>query len=301
VELDAALSAVRAEIAHSREKRAGAVGKVDQLSQDGHSDEERTRSLTRLALEWNAARGLLEAAESKRSAFVGDPSAELAALEAMIEQARQDQTDRLTAEVRAKTRLDGVVANGSYAEFARCDERRLVARQKAESGEHAAEAARILHQAIEAVRAEQRELVLVPVQARASALYARIAGARRADVRFDPKTFVPSGLGFNGQGIIDIGSTLSGGEEEQLHMVARLALADELATGERQFVVLDDSLALTDAVRFARFLAIIEEFSSDRMQFLIMTYDKTRYAALQDATFIDLRALRQGIALASAS
>ena len=87
-------------------------------------------------------------------------------------------------------------------------------------------------------------------------------------------------------------------------MVARLALADELATGERQLVVLDDSLSLTDAVRFARFLAIVEEFSSDRMQFLIMTCDKTdktRYAALRDATLIVLRALRQGIGLAAAS
>jgi len=54
-------------------------------------------------------------------------------------------------------------------------------------------------------------------------------------------------------------------------------------------------------VRFARFLAIVEEFSSDRMQFRIMTYDKTRYAALRDATFIDLRALRHGIGLAAAS
>jgi hypothetical protein len=97
--------------------------------------------------------------------------------------------------VRAKTRLEGPVANGSYAAFARCGERRLVAQQKLESGERAGAAARIQRQAIEAVQADQRELVLVPVQALSTA----IAGAWRADVSFDPKTFMPSGLGFDGQ------------------------------------------------------------------------------------------------------
>jgi len=81
---------------------------------------------------------------------------------------------------------------------------------------------------------------------------------------------------------------LSGGEQEQLYLIARLALADVLAKEERQLVVLDDVLNATDAGRLARLLNLLEEVS-DRLQIIILTCHPERYRGLEQATFFELK------------
>lgn len=80
---------------------------------------------------------------------------------------------------------------------------------------------------------------------------------------------------------------MSGGEREQIYLATRLALADVLAKGERQLVVLDDVLVATDAGRLARVMGILEE-AGQRLQVLILTCHPERYLGLDGAHFFDL-------------
>jgi ABC-type hemin transport system ATPase subunit len=134
-----------------------------------------------------------------------------------------------------------------------------------------------------------------PVRQRTAELYARVSNTAVADVRFE-RALALEGMML---GSTLLSSTLSGGESEQLNMVARLALADLLVQGERQLVILDDSLSVTDPHRFRRFLGIVREFAQERMQFVIATCDKARYLSLTEAKFIDLEEVRRPSALAS--
>jgi uncharacterized protein YhaN len=86
---------------------------------------------------------------------------------------------------------------------------------------------------------------------------------------------------------------ISGGEREQVYLATRLALAEVLAQGERQLVVLDDVLAATDAGRLARVMDVLEE-AALRLQLLILTCHPERYRGLEGASFIDLEAAIQG-------
>ena len=86
---------------------------------------------------------------------------------------------------------------------------------------------------------------------------------------------------------------VSGGEREQIYLATRLALADVLARGERQLVVLDDVLAATDAGRLARVMGVLEE-AAQRLQVLILTCHPERYRGLAGANFIDLEGIVRG-------
>ncbi len=84
---------------------------------------------------------------------------------------------------------------------------------------------------------------------------------------------------------------LSGGEQEQLYLATRLALADALAKHERQMVVLDDVLTATDAGRFARVMTVLEE-AAQRLQVIILTCHPERYRGMGNAHFINIEANR---------
>lgn len=80
---------------------------------------------------------------------------------------------------------------------------------------------------------------------------------------------------------------ISGGEQEQLHLAVRLALADILTENEPFPVVLDDALLSTDETRLERILDLLAQRQS-RMQWLILTCHPERFAALTDAHWIRL-------------
>ena len=84
---------------------------------------------------------------------------------------------------------------------------------------------------------------------------------------------------------------LSGGEQEQIHLAVRLALAQVLAANERQLVVLDDVLIATDAARLNRMLTILNELSQ-RLQIIVLTCHPERYYSLADAALFDLEKIK---------
>lgn len=86
---------------------------------------------------------------------------------------------------------------------------------------------------------------------------------------------------------------MSGGERAQVYLAPRLALADVLARGERQLVVLDDVLTATDTGRLARVMGVLE-VAAQRLQVLILTCHPERYRGLAGANFVDLEDIVRG-------
>jgi uncharacterized protein YhaN len=118
-------------------------------------------------------------------------------------------------------------------------------------------------------------------------MLSRIAGTRLGMVRLT-ESFVPAGVHPEIAEEAVEWSNLSGGEQEQLFLIARLALGQVLAASERQLVVLDDVLNATDTGRLSRVLHLLEE-ASDRLQIVILTCHQERYRALDQADFFDLQ------------
>jgi uncharacterized protein YhaN len=115
----------------------------------------------------------------------------------------------------------------------------------------------------------------------------RIAGPRLGTIQFT-ENFVP--VGVRPEIVsepVDL-TNLSGGEQEQLFLITRLALGQVLAKDERQLVVLDDVLNATDTGRLARVLTLLEE-SADHLQIIILTCHPERYRGMEKAQFFDLQ------------
>jgi len=150
----------------------------------------------------------------------------------------------------------------------------------------------LLHKMVSQRRAEVTAAVAAPVEAGATRIFQRIAGTRLGRVQLG-ESFEPSGVVPELAGAAVGLDSISGGEQEQLHLATRLALADVLAKEERQLVVLDDVLTATDTGRFARVMAILEE-AAQRLQVLILTCHPERYGGLDAARFFDLESLLRG-------
>ena len=79
---------------------------------------------------------------------------------------------------------------------------------------------------------------------------------------------------------------MSGGEQEQILLAVRLALAENLTRAERHMVVLDDVLLNTDDQRLARILDYFERHK-DQMQVVILTCHPERYSRIRAACLVE--------------
>jgi uncharacterized protein YhaN len=153
-------------------------------------------------------------------------------------------------------------------------------------------ALKLLHDTVAQCRTEALDAVAAPVEIAATRILQRISGRRLGPVQlgtaFEPGHVVPEAMGESVA--VD---HISGGEREQVYLATRLALAEVLARGERQLVVLDDVLTATDAGRLARVMGVLEE-AAQRLQLLILTCHPERYRGLEGASFIDLELAIRG-------
>jgi uncharacterized protein YhaN len=151
-----------------------------------------------------------------------------------------------------------------------------------------ANANKLLHGVLQDVLREAERRILPLVEERAANLFNMISGgfANRVSLESDswlPEAVQPAGL----EGAV-APERVSGGEQEQLHLAVRLALADILTEREPFPVVLDDVLLATDDARLGRILDMLEK-RKQKMQFLILTCHPERFGALQEVQEIALR------------
>ena len=275
---------VRIEQADKSERTLTA--RLTELTDDGKSEGEREKKLREILLAWEAAGASLEEINAKLAECGDDPGAAVATLEKQLQAADDAATKALEQEKSEEGRLMHAAAQGPYSALAQAEEELARLKRKITSEELRLAAIRLLRTTVEESRNAALAAVAAPVEVAATRTLQRIAGNRLGRVQlgeaFEPTQVMPGAT----DAPVSI-ENMSGGEREQLYLATRLALADVLAKGERQLVVLDDVLVATDAGRLARVIRILEE-AGQRLQVLILTCYPERYLGLGGAHFFDL-------------
>ena len=256
------------------------------LTDDGKSEEERETKLKRTLLAWEAANASLEEINAKIAGYGDDPGTAVTTLDKQLQAADDAATKALEQEKTEEGRLTHAAAQGPYSALARAEEELARLKREIASEELRLAAIRLLRTTVEETRNAALATVVAPVEVAATRTLQRIAGNRMGCLQlgeaFEPTQMMPRATDTP----VSI-ENMSGGEREQIYLATRLALADVLAKGERQLVVLDDVLVATDAGRLARVIRILEE-AGQRLQVLILTCHPERYLGLDTAHFIDL-------------
>ncbi len=260
--------------------------RLDDLTRDALSDTARQEARKEALMGWEVARTQAGECEAKLAEIGDDPGKSLEKLERQFQTHQVAEAAARDDENKAEGRLQTLAAEGAYSKLAACDERRADLEAGIRREKLRMDALRLLHDTVASCKAAAVAAVAAPVERAASRMLARVAGPRLGTLRLTAQ-FVPAGV--QPESLTEaVGlENLSGGEEEQLFLVTRLALGEVLARDERQLVVLDDVLNATDTGRLARLLVLLEEASS-RLQIVILTCHPERYRALEQAAFFDL-------------
>jgi len=291
-----AASSAREQVADLIRKRDDAqkyikkVGmRLADATKDGKTKEDRAKELQRILLDRDAVKEALKAFREKLDEFEGDPVETLNKMGKSLEALRKSIQKIRDDERTAMGNLEILIAGGPYTLLARAEEE--ISRLETEIGKETVQmnSIRLLYETLAGCRAETLAAIARPVEEAATRLIHRISGRRIGKIDISEK-LVPTSVSPEAAESTVALESLSGGEQEQLYLATRLALAEVLAKDERQMVVLDDVLTATDTGRFARIMTILEE-AVDKLQILILTCHPERYKALEGAQFFDLEAL----------
>ncbi len=279
------------ELKNARLNLEAATGRLADLTKDGQSDEARAHAQQEFLMAWEAARTQAKECEKKLEEIPGDPQKTLQKLQLQFTALEAAEAAARDEEKQAEGRLQTLAAEGTYSQLAACEETIADLDTRIRREKRRMEAARLLYQTATACKAALVAAVAAPVERAASRMLSRIAGSRLGSVCFTDG-FVPTGIRPElATETVEL-TNLSGGEQEQLFLITRLALGQVLAKAERQLVVLDDVLNATDTGRLARLLTLLEE-AAESLQILILTCHPERYRALEKAEFFDLQKLAQ--------
>lgn len=286
--LETTLAVSNKELEVLEERLTSLAGRLEELESDGMDDAGRAAKLTGLALEWDAAKAALEKADGELGEYAADPALEVEILEKSLKAAELSAEKALEKEKSEEGRLQQLASEGNYSRLNALEEQVQSLSESLERERTRAAALKLLHDTVEGCRTEALLAVARPVEEVATRFMRRIAGPGMGGLRVS-ENFAPCAVEPLQEGVADVGvGNLSGGEQEQVHLAVRLALAQVLAAGERQLVVLDDVLTATDTGRFARIIGLLEELES-ALQLLILTCHPEKYGAMTDARFFDLR------------
>ena len=260
-----------------------------QSNSAGPTEAEQRTELEQRAMSVLAAKGQFRQTSARLEAFADDPNEKLRKTEEQLTQIHNTARDRQLEQTQLIGQLNNLQNEGPASALNEIEERIACLGEDIAVERLANDATQLLFTTLRECRNEAVGAVIGPVQRRATDLLERIAGRRLGTVGCDesflPKQISPDGLTQS----VEIDET-SGGEQEQIHLAVRLALAEVLLGDQRQTVVLDDILTATDDDRLRRVLAILDE-TAEKCQLVIFTCHPERYGGLTGATFFDLESL----------
>ena len=132
--------------------------------------------------------------------------------------------------------------------------------------------------AMDEKRRSLEERIFLPLEQRLSEHFALLTGSRYRGIRLgeDLDNLGLQAESFDGSIFAVSTDELSYGTREQLSFLFRLVLAESLADGVRQLMILDDSFVNSDAGRFEKMLRMIKERERS-LQVLIFTCREDEY------------------------
>jgi wobble nucleotide-excising tRNase len=277
------------ELKNARLNLDAAKVRLGDLTKDGRSDETRAHDRQEALMAWEAAKVKAKDCETKLNEIPGDPQKTLQKLGRQLAALEETEAKARDEENQAEGRLQNLAGEGAYSKLAACEENLADLNVRIRREKLRMDATRLLYDTVAACKAAVVAAVAAPVERTATSMLGRIAGPRLGAVCLT-ENFVPAGVRPEiAADPVEL-TNLSGGEQEQLFLIIRLALGQVLAKEERQLVVLDDVLNATDTGRLARVLTLLEE-CADRLQIVILTCHPERYRGLEEAKFFDLQPL----------
>jgi exonuclease SbcC len=190
------------------------------------------------------------------------------------------QKDELAGTLRA------LGAEGTYSTETGVLESISIRRAEADAARHHGWSARLLRDLLERRKEAATRAVLTPLQEKISATFADLTGDHARKVYLD-ETLQIRGVGRSETELLPF-ELLSQGTREQLLLALRIAVADAVANGEPQLLILDDVLVNTDPVRQHRVLDLLQS-AALRLQILILTCHPDRYRGIGAQTTIELQ------------
>ncbi len=278
-----------ARLADERGRLERTRSRLESLEAQGKTLEKLAGQLSELAMAWDAAKERLARAQRELDEMDADPAAGLDAMEKELEalEARRQAHRELVA--RTEGELRDLANRGSKSLLVAKEEEIAKLEREVAGLELRSRAVALLRDTYAQVRAEASAGIVEPLEKAAVQMWRRISGPSKGKPRL-------------GEGLVPVGfepassselvglENLSGGEYEQVQLVAHLALAEVLARGQRQMILLDDVLTATDRARFSVILHLLDELS-DRLQIVMMTCNDERYGMWKQARRFDLEDL----------
>ncbi|HIW90116.1 MAG TPA: AAA family ATPase [Candidatus Corynebacterium avicola] len=188
-------------------------------------------------------------------------------------------------------------ANGALGEHAGVAERleeasttlERVSRQHRSVRERAT-AADLLYTTVETARTDARQRYEAPFRESFEKL-ARTLYGRRVEFEFDEDLTVSRRI-LDGTSLAT--SQLSGGAQEQIAVLSRLAVADIIGGGEAVPIVIDDALGFSDAGRAQRMNLVLAQLAAEH-QIIVLTCDPARFDSVPGAHPVSMDSLRAAV------
>ncbi len=263
------------------------------LAADTRGEAELQRASQEAALRIAVEEARLREAEAELAALPAGAAKLLAEAEAEREKAVRKREQALENVNTLRGRISAIQGEGLYAQLAAEEEALAATEEELCAAELRAHANKLLRDVLAEALQEAEQQILPKLEERTLEVLGRINGFL-GGLELDAKHWAPARVSPAAAPEVAVGpERISGGEQEQLYLALRLALADVLTEDEPHLVVLDDVLLATDGARLERILELIEE-RRRRMQLLILTCHPERFAALADARLISLGGLGAG-------
>ncbi len=274
-------AAAEQRLAAVSEKLVSVRKSLAELETDGQSDEERTAAATEFLADFETARRALAETQALLAALPDDAGGRLEELRSERDALGRERA-ALERRIRdAETTKRALLEGAPYQKLSSAEERVEELEREHRKETRRLDSLRLLWTTVTRVREEALAGIVTPVAEEATRLLEEIAGSPLARLE------LTGGLAIGSVESAAAGTEVtldefSGGETEQIHLAARLALAKLLSTQERQAMVLDDALLNTDGERLRRIFAILERLSA-RIQFIALTCHPERYRKLPNA------------------
>lgn len=260
------------------------------IAAETRTDAEIQQRVNALALEIHGLNEQIRAVEKDLSAFPPDLDARLAGARRRLEYAQGRLGETGQALEQKRLQMAALQGQAIYSAIA---EKQALLEQKKRQFERAkleADAHRLLKQALDEVQLEIQQQVLPRLEENALGILREITGGFADRLALSVQSWSPQRIRPAGVGQDVDAERISGGEQEQVHLAVRLAMADLLTAKEPFPVVLDDALLATDDERLERILRLLGQ-RRERVQWLILTCHRERFAdGIPDAHVIELGA-----------
>ena len=274
------LSELEGVLQHYREAAENARGQIAALEDDGMSVSEREQ-----------LRVAVLALAGAQEAEVGRYREEVAAAESVCREYEthgrtlrtlEAEHERYRADLQeAQMRAAMLAQDGAYTSVVRAEEQAQLALSAYARVREQADAVRLLAETLLEEQERARTGLFAPVQERVASLFAHVSEGRYTDVRvtedLKPTAVVPR----NYPAEKPAPDVLSGGAQEQLGLLVRLALADTLASGgdDPQTLILDEPLPFSDPLRRRHVLEVLST-AGPKLQIIVLANDRRDYASL---------------------